>query len=53
MPRIPQLTEAPDGLLDETKRQLGRTPNLYAALANSPAALRAYRPCGTRSRQAG
>lgn len=42
MPRIPQLTEAPDGLLDETKRQLGRIPNLYAALANSPAALRAY-----------
>ncbi|MEV7010940.1 carboxymuconolactone decarboxylase family protein [Streptosporangium sp. NPDC051022] len=42
MPRLPQLTEDPDGLLEETRRQLGRVPNLYAALANAPAALRGY-----------
>ncbi|MFC3980251.1 carboxymuconolactone decarboxylase family protein [Streptosporangium jomthongense] len=42
MPRLPQLTEDPDGLLEETRRQLGRVPNLYAALANGPAALRGY-----------
>lgn len=29
-------------LLDATRRQLGRTPNLYAAMANSPATLRGY-----------
>jgi uncharacterized peroxidase-related enzyme len=29
-------------LLDETRRQLGRVPNLYAAMANGPAALRGY-----------
>ncbi|NUT96804.1 MAG: peroxidase-related enzyme [Saccharothrix sp.] len=47
MPRLPQLT--PDtandeqrALLVETERQLGRVPNLYAALANGPAALNGY-----------
>jgi len=29
-------------LLDATRRQLGRVPNLYRALANSPHALEAY-----------
>ncbi len=29
-------------LLDATKRQLGRVPNLYAAMAHSPAALQGY-----------
>ncbi|MEV4060473.1 carboxymuconolactone decarboxylase family protein [Nonomuraea dietziae] len=42
MPRLPQLTEDPDGLLEETRRQLGRVPNLYATLANSSAALSGY-----------
>ncbi|MFE2105179.1 carboxymuconolactone decarboxylase family protein [Kitasatospora sp. NPDC059463] len=47
MPRIPQLTPDTAGgeqreLLEATRRQLGRVPNLYAALANSPAALRGY-----------
>ncbi|MDJ0347372.1 carboxymuconolactone decarboxylase family protein [Streptomyces sp. H10-C2] len=42
MPRLPQLTEDPTGLLDRTKAQLGRVPNLYAALANGPAALAGY-----------
>jgi uncharacterized peroxidase-related enzyme len=42
VPRLPQLTEDQDGLLEETRRQLGRVPNLYAALANGPAALRGY-----------
>lgn len=42
MPRLPQLTEDPGGLLDRTKAQLGRVPNLYAALANGPAALAGY-----------
>ncbi|MFI6920337.1 carboxymuconolactone decarboxylase family protein [Nonomuraea spiralis] len=42
MPRLPQLTEDNAGLLVETKRQLGRVPNLYAALANGPAALAGY-----------
>ncbi|KUJ68517.1 alkylhydroperoxidase [Streptomyces albus subsp. albus] len=42
MPRMPQLTEDPSGLIDETRRQLGRVPNLYAALANGPAALGGY-----------
>ncbi|WP_250562629.1 carboxymuconolactone decarboxylase family protein [Sphaerisporangium fuscum] len=39
---MPQLTEDPSGLLEETRRQLGRVPNLYAALANGPAALAGY-----------
>ncbi|MBI3711887.1 MAG: carboxymuconolactone decarboxylase family protein [Burkholderiales bacterium] len=30
------------GLLDATQRQLGRVPNLYRAMANSPKALEAY-----------
>jgi uncharacterized peroxidase-related enzyme len=34
--------QAQNELLTETKRQLGRVPNLYATLANSPAALRGY-----------
>jgi uncharacterized peroxidase-related enzyme len=47
VPRLPQLTaDAATGdrreLLTETHRQLGRVPNLYAALANGPAALRGY-----------
>ncbi|GGS99354.1 carboxymuconolactone decarboxylase family protein [Nonomuraea spiralis] len=42
MPRLPQLTEDSAGLLVETQRQLGRVPNLYAALANGPAALAGY-----------
>jgi uncharacterized peroxidase-related enzyme len=42
VPRMPQLTEDPSGLLEQTRRQLGRLPNLYAALANGPAALAGY-----------
>ncbi|WP_433213397.1 carboxymuconolactone decarboxylase family protein [Microtetraspora malaysiensis] len=42
MSRLPQLTEDADGLLEETRRQLGKVPNLYAALANGPAALAGY-----------
>ncbi|MDQ1006055.1 putative peroxidase-related enzyme [Streptomyces sp. V4I23] len=42
MPRIPQLAEDASELLDKTRRQLGRVPNLYAALANGPAALAGY-----------
>lgn len=47
MPRIAQLTPDTAGpdqrdLLAATHRQLGRTPNLYASLANGPAALRGY-----------
>lgn len=42
MPRMPQLSEDPSGLLDQTRRQLGRLPNLYAAMANGPAALAGY-----------
>ncbi|HTJ32731.1 MAG TPA: carboxymuconolactone decarboxylase family protein [Dactylosporangium sp.] len=47
MSRLPQLTaetadEQQRELLGETQRQLGRVPNLYAALANGPAALRGY-----------
>jgi uncharacterized peroxidase-related enzyme len=46
-PRIAQVTPASadadqSALLDATKRQLGRVPNLYATLAASPAALRGY-----------
>ncbi|MET7442290.1 carboxymuconolactone decarboxylase family protein [Streptomyces sp. NPDC004082] len=39
---MPQLTEDPTGLLEQTRRQLGRLPNLYGALANGPAALAGY-----------
>lgn len=42
MSRMPQLADDPSGLLDQTRRQLGRLPNLYAALANGPAALAGY-----------
>ncbi|MEV0296609.1 carboxymuconolactone decarboxylase family protein [Nocardia sp. NPDC050710] len=47
MSRLPLITaETADteqaALLTEVKRQLGRVPNLYAALANSPATLRGY-----------
>jgi uncharacterized peroxidase-related enzyme len=42
VPRIPQLAEDASELLDTTRRQLGRVPNLYAALANGPAALAGY-----------
>jgi uncharacterized peroxidase-related enzyme len=45
--RLPQLTthtatEAQRDLLIATERQLGRVPNLYAALANGPSALAGY-----------
>jgi uncharacterized peroxidase-related enzyme len=47
MTRIPPLS--PDGaddeqrrLLADTQQRLGRVPNLYAAMAHSPAALRGY-----------
>ncbi|MFI1169265.1 carboxymuconolactone decarboxylase family protein [Streptomyces sp. NPDC020801] len=39
---MPQLTEDPSGLLEQTRQQLGRLPNLYSALANGPAALAGY-----------
>ncbi|WP_436773083.1 carboxymuconolactone decarboxylase family protein [Yinghuangia sp. YIM S09857] len=42
MPRIPTVDDDPHGLLDKTQRQLGRVPNLYATLANGPAALEGY-----------
>ncbi|MFE9424726.1 carboxymuconolactone decarboxylase family protein [Kitasatospora sp. NPDC006697] len=42
MSRLPQLTEDPSGLLEQTRRQLGRVPNLYAAMANGPSALAGY-----------
>ncbi|WP_406209883.1 carboxymuconolactone decarboxylase family protein [Kitasatospora sp. NBC_01560] len=47
MTRMPQLTPETAGveqrdLLEATRRQLGRVPNLYASLANGPAALRGY-----------
>jgi uncharacterized peroxidase-related enzyme len=38
MERIPLVSEA----LPEVERRLGRVPNLYRALANSPAALHGY-----------
>ncbi|WP_405883521.1 carboxymuconolactone decarboxylase family protein [Streptomyces sp. NBC_01136] len=46
-PRLPHVTaETADDkqrtLLDDTKRQLGRVPNLYASMANGPAALKGY-----------
>ncbi|MBW0271201.1 alkylhydroperoxidase [Nocardia sp. MH4] len=47
MSRLPLLSadtaDAEQGeLLTEVQRQLGRVPNLYAAMANSPATLRGY-----------
>ncbi|WP_225731984.1 MULTISPECIES: carboxymuconolactone decarboxylase family protein [unclassified Nocardia] len=47
MSRLPLLTaetaDAEQGeLLTEVRRQLGRVPNLYATMANSPATLRGY-----------
>lgn len=42
MPRMPQLTDDRSGLLDQTRRALGRVPNLYATLANGPQALAGY-----------
>lgn len=47
MSRLPLVTtETADAvqaeLLTEVRRQLGRVPNLYAAMANSPATLRGY-----------
>ncbi|MFJ3901610.1 carboxymuconolactone decarboxylase family protein [Streptomyces sp. NPDC090025] len=47
MSRLPQLTvetanEEQRELLEGTLKQLGKLPNLYAALANGPAALRGY-----------
>ncbi|KJK58546.1 carboxymuconolactone decarboxylase family protein [Saccharothrix sp. ST-888] len=47
MSRLPQLTvetatEEQRELLEGTLKQLGKLPNLYAAMANGPAALRGY-----------
>jgi uncharacterized peroxidase-related enzyme len=47
MPRLPQLTDETANdeqreLLESTLKQLGRVPNLYASMANGPAALRGY-----------
>ncbi|MER5639722.1 carboxymuconolactone decarboxylase family protein [Kitasatospora sp. NPDC002227] len=47
MPRLPQLTvetanEEQKELLEGTLKQLGKLPNLYASMANGPAALRGY-----------
>ncbi|SNS21724.1 hypothetical protein [Actinoplanes regularis] len=47
MNRLPLLTEHTAdakqlALLEDTRRQLGRVPNLYAALANGPQALACY-----------
>ena len=46
MSRLPLIDESADTaagkLLAETRTQLGRVPNLYRALANSPAALNGY-----------
>ncbi|MCF2533245.1 carboxymuconolactone decarboxylase family protein [Yinghuangia soli] len=42
MPRIPLVADDPGGLLDATRRSLGRVPNLYATLANGPQALAGY-----------
>ena len=49
MPRVPQLTTDQPGLdadqrelLEQTAAQLGKVPNLYATIANGPAALRGY-----------
>ncbi|MGW0664978.1 carboxymuconolactone decarboxylase family protein [Streptodolium elevatio] len=42
MPRIQVVADDPDGLLEATRRQLGRVPNLYGALANGPQALAGY-----------
>src|SRR5262249_27025907 len=41
MSRIPLVTEM-NPLLERTRAALGRVPNLYAALASSPAALGGY-----------
>lgn len=47
MPRLPQLNDPESAtpaahLLEATHRQLGRLPNLYRTMANSPAALAGY-----------
>ncbi|MGA4541139.1 carboxymuconolactone decarboxylase family protein [Uniformispora flossi] len=42
MPRIPLAEGDPHGVLAQTQAQLGRVPNLYGTLANSPAALQGY-----------
>jgi uncharacterized peroxidase-related enzyme len=42
MSRLPQLAEDGNDQLHEVRRQLGRVPNLYAAMANGPAALAGY-----------
>ncbi|NUU25485.1 MAG: carboxymuconolactone decarboxylase family protein [Streptomycetaceae bacterium] len=42
MPRIPAHEDDPHGLLEQTRRQLGRVPNLYASLASGPQALAGY-----------
>jgi alkylhydroperoxidase family enzyme len=47
--RVPQLRpDQPDldaeqrDLLDQTRKQVGRVPNMYATIANAPAVLRGY-----------
>ncbi|MEV0270325.1 MAG: carboxymuconolactone decarboxylase family protein [Hamadaea sp.] len=42
MPRLNPVTDDPSGLLDKVSEQLGRVPNLYATMANGPAALEGY-----------
>ncbi|NUR71535.1 MAG: carboxymuconolactone decarboxylase family protein [Hamadaea sp.] len=42
MPRLAQVTDDPTGLLDRVRQQLGKVPNLYATMANGPAALDGY-----------
>ena len=42
MPRLAQVTDDSTGLLDKVRQQLGRVPNLYATMANGPAALDGY-----------
>jgi uncharacterized peroxidase-related enzyme len=47
MPRSPPVLTGSDDhdandLLEKTRAQLGKVPNLYASLANAPAALRGY-----------
>lgn len=53
-PRLPHVTaETADDkqrtLLDDTKRQLGRVPNLYASMANGPRRCRGTWRCVTHS----
>ncbi|MFC0681257.1 carboxymuconolactone decarboxylase family protein [Lysobacter korlensis] len=42
MPRLHAVDHDSTGLLEQTRRQLGRVPNLYASMAAGPAALSGY-----------